>query len=37
MAEKYLPDKIGPNDVVIIIGGAGDIFRIAYHWLKIKV
>ncbi|HPT08097.1 MAG TPA: UDP-N-acetylmuramate--L-alanine ligase [bacterium] len=36
MAEKYLPDKIGPNDVVLLLG-AGDIFRIAYHWLKIKV
>ena len=36
VAEKYLPDKIGSNDVVLLLG-AGDIFRIGYHWLKIKV
>ena len=34
-AEKYLPNIISQSDVVLLLG-AGDIFRVGYHWLKIK-
>ncbi len=33
--EKYLPDIISQDDVVLLLG-AGDIFRVGYHWLGIK-
>lgn len=33
--EKNLPKKIKAGDVVLLLG-AGDIFRVAYNWLKIK-
>lgn len=34
-AEKYLPQKIKKGDVVLLLG-AGDVFRIGYKWLNIK-
>ena len=34
--EKKIPTKIKKNDVVLLLG-AGDIFRVGYKWLKIKV
>lgn len=34
-AQKYLPSKLKEGDVLVLLG-AGDIFRIAYKWLNIK-
>lgn len=34
-AEKYLPTTLREGDVLLLLG-AGDIFRIAYRWLNIK-
>ncbi len=33
-AEKFLNKKISKNDVILFLG-AGDVFRIAYKWLKL--
>ena len=36
LVEKKIPATIKPNDLILLLG-AGDIFRVGYKWLKIKV